>query len=286
MGVEAVTAAGDFQDTLPMELSPVAKEWIQNPPVVIPPDGTKPQRFASMVWSETKVLGEGSPSPQKNFGEGGQASSHNEKPIDGDEPEVEIPGVSPIKDLFHSTDMVTRQSQMEEREEAMKSEKKDKPVKKNTAKEKKRKELAKKKRAEAKARKESIAAAKKATAKAKAAFKKAEKDLVKAGSNVKKSEEPIPMAKAKAKGRAGKRKASALPEPEAADQVQQPLQPAEPSGAENPASEKKTFARRNRPSRNTPAKRFDGIKETFLKHVKDYVLTPSSLEACHAHGAK
>lgn len=295
VGVEVAAAVKENQDThdtLPMELSPAAKAWVQNPPVDVPPDDLRPQRFAEMVLPKTKVLGEESPFPQEKFvGEGGKASSHNEKPGDsGDEPEipevvpeVEIEGVSPNKDLFHSTEMVTRQSQMEERQKAMEAQKGEKPEKGDKRKEKKKKELAKKKREEAKARKESIAAAKKATAKAKAAFKKAEKDLGKADGNVKKSGEP----KAKAKGRAGKRKASALPEPEAAEQVEQPLQPEQPSDSECPAGdEKKTFARRNRPSRNTPAKRFDGIKEVFLKRVKEHVLFPSSLEACHAHGAK
>ena len=48
---------------------------------------------------------------------------------------------------------------------------------------------------------------------------------------------------------------------------------------EDVATDKKTFARRNRPSRPAPAARFDAIRDIFDKDIRDKVKTPSTVEA-------
>lgn len=44
------------------------------------------------------------------------------------------------------------------------------------------------------------------------------------------------------------------------------------------ADSKKTFARRYRPQRAGPAKRWDGIHTIFMRHVKNRFKKPSSFE--------
>ena len=54
-----------------------------------------------------------------------------------------------------------------------------------------------------------------------------------------------------------------------------------PSGGTNgeETNEKKTFARRNRPTRSSPAARFDSIRKVFNQNVKDKVKNFSAMEA-------
>eukprot|EP00435_Cladocopium_sp_Y103_P059870 s1200_g21.t1 len=53
---------------------------------------------------------------------------------------------------------------------------------------------------------------------------------------------------------------------------------AEGEHAKDPAKDKKTFARRNRPQRAAPAARFDAIRKIFDEDIREKVKTPSSME--------
>ena len=201
----------DVQDTLPVEMSPIAKKWKENPPMEIPVDPSTPKRFAGRLPS-TRILGDDDSAP--GHSEPPQPSGSNANVIGdaaaamgedqggdvrpgGDEPLVcgDGPGDKPPEpeDLFHSLAVVTRKSQYQERDD-LENEKKrkmgtsegedpeegqpeTKKEKVAAAEEKKKQEKVAKaaaKKATAKAKKE-LAQKKKAEAKAKAVAKKKEK---------------------------------------------------------------------------------------------------------------
>lgn len=198
----------DVQETLQLDMSPIAKEWKENPPLEIPIDSSTPKRFAGRLPS-TRVLGDADSEPGPSQPSGSKAAVVDDTATvgedqgadvcpEGDEPLVcgDGPGdKSPVPDdLFHSTAVVTRKSQYQERDD-LENEKKrkigtseandpeegrpeTKMEKLAAAKElKKQQKLAKAaaKKATAKAKKE-LAQKKKADAKAKAMAKKKEKD--------------------------------------------------------------------------------------------------------------
>ena len=68
---------------------------------------------------------------------------------------------------------------------------------------------------------------------------------------------------------------SASPDPPADPPAPEPPQPNGPA----PANEKKSFARRYRPS-GDPGKRWDGVKSTFNRLIRSRVRKPSEMEAC------
>ena len=136
--------ATDQQDTCPADLSPVVKEWQDQPPTEIAPDTAEPVRFADMVkrpLEPTVVLGDSASSealiPEHLEQLAGQSENVetenkigetvNEK---GDEAVVEkgqetAPENGGVTDLFHNQDLVTRADQYEQRD-ALQNEKKKK----------------------------------------------------------------------------------------------------------------------------------------------------------------
>lgn len=266
--------ATDVQETMAMELSPIAKEWIANPPKEIPLgagrvrrlDGTtldSPQLSApsaeaplqespepsapsaeappqEILTSDTKANGE--TSDKGDAHEKQLATGHGED--DGKEPQ----------DLFLAEDFVTRKQQQEEKTqvcpaggkddnaEGDQEEEKGLTKQQKAAKTRERKKLAKgeakakaKAKAQEKKEKKAAAKAKKAAArKEKAKAKKEEKKAKKAAASKAKAK-----AKSKAKARTTKRKADAeiqdAPEQDAENPPKEPLVPAEASGGHEAA---------------------------------------------------
>jgi hypothetical protein len=121
----------DVQETLQLDMSPIAKEWKENPPLEIPIDSSTPKRFAGRLPS-TRVLGDADSEPGPSQPSGSKAAVVDDTATvgedqgadvcpEGDEPLVcgDGPGdKSPVPDdLFHSTAVVTRKSQYQERDD-------------------------------------------------------------------------------------------------------------------------------------------------------------------------
>lgn len=292
--------ASDLQETLPVDMSPDAKLFKENPPKVVPAPDEQPKKFADIYppRSTTAELEQhpetASPEAPKDSKEvevvgsgfqGGEiATSQAEKDLD----EVpKAPTQQPLKgtttekqeggyeDLFHATEEVTRQEQMEAKEKVVVPEGEDTEPK-------------------AKARAKAKASAKSRGARAKAKAKAKSKTKVESAKKSKAKETQAEEAKgAKRKSRA-KRCKRALPDDDVQDpepqvqvaridqaQVQQQAPPA--NAAADPPEPisygKKTFAGRNRPSTAIPSQRFDAIRAIFEIHVKSRVESVSAMEA-------
>ena len=304
--------ASDQQDTLACDLSPAAKEWIANPPQETVLDSEKPTGLSRKDGTAHVKLGAASASSGSKEtqpitqGKRDEPSSppdvfHDESMVTRKDQMLEKARLEVAQkknpEANKEEDPGVPKDQMTKGEKAAASKKSKKQI---TAEAKaKAKELV----AQAKAKaKQDKTKAKELVAKA-----KAEAKVVKAKAK----------AEAKGKAKSGKSKRK-QPEEESKDEegqeeiqespsgapapmdVEEPGAPAEVEVGDAPAapatpevsstgandgdadgggeSEKKTFARRNRPVRADPAKRFDGIKEIFNKHVKDRVFAPSHME--------
>ena len=325
----------DFQETLPCDMSPVMKEWKDNPPVEAPIEDEKPRYFSKKVLgSDTKILGDAASSSStdgvkavpEQIGEIEVVEGLNPPVEDGDAKidEATRDNGSKIRDeqqttgdedMFFAQGMVTRRAQYEHRD-ALEAEKANKGNVENeeegkpqNKKEKERAIKTKKKHAKAKATakakakakaKKEAARAKKELAKQKAKEKAAEKKEAKRKAALEKSEEKDkPKAKPKAKASAkvsakrtrkakGKSEsdepkdtpADAAPEVEEhseevpAGHADAPMRDAANDAASAMADagvdvvEKKSFARRFRPSKHDPALRFDAIRVVFKKELE------------------
>ena len=274
-------------ETQLVEMSPEVKKFQKLPPQDLPVDSEPPRTFAEMV----KGRGDVPPTYHETssfqpLAAGTTGVPELEEPpkahegVDG-HMEVDVGGIKEQdpenKDLFFSSTKTTRQQQTAAKSdlpETVPEEEVPTPSKKTKAAKAKAK-------ASAKAKAKALAKAKaKAGAKAKASAKK--RPAAAAAPS-----DPVPKAKAKAKSRAAKRKtASGADQAEAQgqDPASQPAppqpaeDPQEPSGEEPLMLQKKTFARRNRPSRADAAARFDGVKIIFNKHLRALVKCPSNYE--------
>ena len=230
-----------------------------------------------------------------------------------DDPKNKIPP----EHLFHAEAEMTRKDQMKEKlaiqnqrkrklkeqpedveeeptskekAEAKKQKTKEQAAAKAEAKKQKTKEKAEKKAAAKKQKTKEKAEKKKKIAMAKKEKKEAEKKEKK-----RKEQEKKAAAKAKAKSK-GRKRNGADDVQETPDPVQQveeeqvppvdPVPPSQPRPDEIQPEEpnktqtgKKTFAGRNRPSRDGPAARFDACKGVFNSSIKDKLNYPSVLEA-------
>ena len=303
----------DQFETLPMDLSQAAEEFQKNPPVEVPVDSEPPKRFADMVhpgstmtWQDL-TTGDGNektplPNPPLAAVSGGEKTVEQEVvEVEGEEhtkkeTPVEIVEDVPVQDLFLAQAEMTRKDQMAEKKH-METQRKRKLNEIEDGEEltSKEKAAAKKQKAAAKAaakkqktkeKAAAKAAAKKEKKKEKAEEKKkiamAKKDKKKAAAAEKK-EKAAAKAQAKSKGR--KRKGVD------AEQTPAPVSPVDPVPPSQPRpeipememtetkTEKKTFARRNRPASVKPAARFDACKGVFISSIKDKVKNPSVLEA-------
>jgi len=63
----------DVQETLQLDMSPIAKEWKENPPLEIPIDSSTPKRFAGRLPS-TRVLGDADSEPGPSQPSGSKAA--------------------------------------------------------------------------------------------------------------------------------------------------------------------------------------------------------------------
>ena len=199
----ATAACADVQDTLACDMSPVAKAWMENPPIEIPiGDSKKPpplgKRHASA--GSTLILGDESKAesepplvdaPQSSGSDGAtsgtqvvaDAGDKSPQKIEGNGEQSKLETGDGMEDLFHANGVITRQQQMEEKDKLaseQRGNKEDpdetKPKQHMTKEEKK--EAAKQRKAEVKAKAKAKAAAAKAKAKAKLIEKK-KKELAK-----------------------------------------------------------------------------------------------------------
>ena len=224
-------------ETCPLDMSPAAKEWIENPPQEVPCPDDPPKRFAdfSGVGSTTLELPSSTapeqeppkdqipePELQPNLPEEPKGVEEEQK----EEVETKVDGVEGAKDqdvpdLFHTKEQVTRAEQMEQRKEA---EMEAKEGEDEDEKPGKKRKPGMKKPASAKA---------KAKAKAKALAK----------SKAKVSEKVAAKAEAKAKAKAAPRKRKETSSNSKPKKVKPALpgvpgdgeQPALPGGGEQPA---------------------------------------------------
>ena len=222
----------------------------------------------------------------------------------------------PPGDLFHAQEKMIRKDQMKEKDAIQDQRKRkfqeqsenpedgeEEPTSKEkaAAKKQKRQEKAAAKAAAKKQKSKDKAAAKaeakkqkkkeKAEQKKKIAMDKKEKKAAEKAEKKKKEQEKKAAAKAKAKSKGRKRKGTddAQETPDPVQQVEEPIPPADPVPPSQPRpeldtpeetqTEKKTFARRNRPLTKGPAARFDACKGVYNKSIKDKVKTPGVLEA-------
>lgn len=180
----------DAQDTCPMDMSPIAKAWQQNPPPEVPMDSQPPKRFARPV-SSVEIFADPSASLHDSGPEAKTSIGEEEKGKDGcpsQDPPKSTPPPASATDLFHANEMVTRQEQFAEKEALEKENRKKKasegdnpeegPLNRAQKRTQKRKEESAQKKEEkerAKAQKAAEKAAKKATEKAKANMQKKKK---------------------------------------------------------------------------------------------------------------
>lgn len=215
-----------------------------------------------------------------------------------DDPKNKIPP----EDLFHAEAEMTRKDQMKEKvaiQNQRKRKLKEQPE--DVEEEPTSKEKAEAKKQKTKEKAEKKAAAKKQKTKEKAekqkkiAMAKKEKKEAEKTEKKRKEQEKKAAAKAKAKSK-GRKRNGADDVQETPDPVQQveeeqvppvdPVPPSQPRPDEIQPEEpnktqtgKKTFAGRNRPSRDGPAARFDACKGVFNSSIKDKLNYPSVLEA-------
>ena len=234
----------DAIETLPLDMSPVAKEYKENPPVEFPPDPLPPRKFAKFARRDscaTLALGATSSKATMNETGDGEPSEPMTK-VSASEPTTEVgepakpEGIQdPAKpadsvdvggslddvpgDLFHGDSKITRVEQMAERDRLKnesKAKKKDQEVDDEEVKPRTKSEKAaaakekklfdkKKKQLAKEANKKAVAEAKRAAREAKKATKAANKEKDKAL-------KAIARAKAKAKS-APKSKAKAKSAP-------------------------------------------------------------------------
>ena len=116
----------DQFETLPMELSPAAHEFQQDPPLEVPADSQPPKKFADMVCQEPTLSMTGNEVPT---GGGHVATPVSTPPLDavsgGAKETVEVVEVEdekddpknkiPPEDLFHAEAEMTRKDQMKEK---------------------------------------------------------------------------------------------------------------------------------------------------------------------------
>ena len=277
-------SASDHQETQPVDLSPVAKGWRDDPPKEHPPSSDG-RTFAEIMGRDhdvppTAVLASPPKNPQtsevKDSKEPVVAGvQHGEQVKKGMEETGE-------QDLFHSTVVTTRLEQMQNKKKIEDGEEAQEETTK--AKGKGRGRPRAKGKAKGKAKAKSTPKKPKGLPKAKA---KSKARSGKRGASEVKHGEAMPKARAKATKRQkadGEAAAAATqvpPENIAAAQVEIPPERTESTAAKQEEPEvvgKKTFARRNRPVREPSRSRFDGIKEIFIKHIFQHVDAPSTME--------
>ena len=285
-------------------MSPEVVKFQKLPPQDLPVDSQPPRTFAEMVKGAKGDLPSTyhEPTSLQPFATG-STEEPPKVPENTDEPMDEKVEVPKNDDLFFASTKTTRQQQMMAKNDLPEKVDEEEVPTPSKAKGNKRKPKAKAK-ASAKAKAKASAKAKakasaKAKAKASAKAKAKASAKAKAKASAKKGEEtpeaassdPAPKAKAKAKSRAAKRKTpSGADQAEAQDQVPA-SQPAPPRldevPAEGPAEDaeepswepsKKTFAGRVRPVRALPAARFDAIRLTFNKNLREHLQYPTSFE--------
>ena len=306
----------DAQDTCPMDMSPIAKAWQQNPPPEVPMDSQPPKRFARPI-SSVEIFPDPSASLHDSGPEAKTSIGEEEKGKDGcpsQDPAKSTPPPASATDLFHANEMVTRQEQFAEKEALEKESRKKKasegdnpeegPL--NTAQKKaqKRKELAAQKKEEkerVKAQKAAEKAAKKATEKAKANMEKAKANMQKKKATAK-AEPKKKAAAAKKPSKSGaKRKAKDQNKVDQDTAEATEVSPAAPSqdvpmecpdvpaadGASSTAAVagdvgeagRKSWAGRYRPANHAKGYRWDAIKNVFTQQLSSRLTTLSSMEA-------
>eukprot|EP00435_Cladocopium_sp_Y103_P070850 s275_g36.t1 len=226
--LQAPRVATDAQETQPIEMSAVAKTWMENPPAEIPVDPSTPKRFGRVPTQVEASLGS---VPEPSVAEPSVPEPSRPKPPLEKSGSVEVVDVeggtdntakdvgegdqkTGDEDLFHATEVVTRKDQFDERDalnaEAKKRSKKadGEDSEDGEGDDEKPKPKARSKRAKAtQAREKQRAAREKAKAK-KAAKALKDKEKKKAAAEKKKAAKAEKAAKAKAKAQAKKEKAA------------------------------------------------------------------------------
>ena len=293
----------DAQETCPMDMSPVAKAWQQNPPPEVPLDSQPPKRFARPISSVEIFADPSASSP--GIGKEEKGSEKGEDGCPSQDPPKSTPPPAPATDLFHANEMVTRQEQFAEKEALEKESRKKKatagedpeegPMSKAQKKAQKRKEDAAKKKEEkerVKAQKAAEKAAKKATAKAKAKLQK---------TNPKAKAEPKKKPAAKKPSKSGAKRKAKEHNNDDEDRAEVSPTPAEPcqevatecpevpgsEGASSTAAAagdrgevgRKSWAGRYRPANHAKGCRWDAIKDVFTQQLSSRWTQLSSMEA-------